>query len=840
MASNGRELAAIFKVRDEGGKELRRIHDEVEGLERRFASIGPAGIAAGAGIGIATTALVGMGAAAFDLGKEIDDSFDVIQARTGKLGAELDALREDFRTVAADSTASFGTVAAAIGALSARGSGGADLTKQFLDLSQLTGSNVQEDIRNVSRLFGDWSVETEQQSLTLDKLFVASQKSGASVAQLAQQAVQAGAFFRGLGVDMDSSLSMLAKWEQEGVNTEAVLSGMRQGLAKLADAGMDPRESFGRLITTIASLESETEAIGFAMDVFGKKAGADMAAAIREGRFEIEEMQRNLEEAGGAIANTKSETEDAADRMEKAFARLKLAAEPAATGVFDIAGAIVDKLIPAIDQGAPKVRSFADDLAKLVKGDTDRWGDVLGAIAQKAGSTVVPGFDTERLGRELAALGEELDRMGRAGAGTNEAELRRVADENWRAWETAQEAAAKAAQAELDAALAAGGVGAPGAGGGGPAPFDAEEQRRIRQQADADVAAGRAAAAAQRDAERAAAQAAREIQREQERAVREAERILDQQRREAEKQAEFEAQRALNLRDLGQRRADAINESIDRAAEAYAKANAKEEEQITQAVARFERERDLADERKRLQDQIAKGLDAFREGQSTARMGTQDARGDEDRATRRSREDMDLAARRAQQMAQGAAQEKADQDRINAARFAGNSIAVNQAMLAAEARKKAVKDTTAAEEAAIVLRRQREDEDLAISRARRQADREQTREDLKAAEAELARLTEPMERFNERLLADNLADQISAFARAKVDAVEAANQLLINTGFQAERQFQQGLEREGQRGMTPTQIVNLYNTNNGIQSPDALDEALEDLLEHAADLIRVE
>ena len=110
----------------------------------------------------------------------------------------------------------------------------ARLSKQLTALSEVTGTDITENVEAVTRLFGDWSIKTKDQTDTLDGLFRLTQQTGGSVSELSRLLVQFGAPLRNLGIDLDFAAAMFANFEKSGVNISTVLSGLRLSVGNLA------------------------------------------------------------------------------------------------------------------------------------------------------------------------------------------------------------------------------------------------------------------------------------------------------------------------------------------------------------------------------------------------------------------------------------------------------------------------------------------------------------------------------------------------------------------------------------------------------------------------------
>ena len=54
------------------------------------------------------------------------------------------------------------------------------LAVNLLDFSRITKTDVNANVRDATRLFGDWSIKTEDQAGTLDKVFRACRRPGSA------------------------------------------------------------------------------------------------------------------------------------------------------------------------------------------------------------------------------------------------------------------------------------------------------------------------------------------------------------------------------------------------------------------------------------------------------------------------------------------------------------------------------------------------------------------------------------------------------------------------------------------------------------------------------------
>lgn len=273
-----------------------------------------------------TPIALGLGVAfkkAFD---EFDAGADALAAGTGKVGKELEGLVASMKNVGGRVTQPLSEVGKVMAELAQRtGATGKpleDLTKKVLDLARITGGDAQASVAGLTRLFGDWSIATKDQGFAIDKMTALWQETGIEVQQLSELMVQFGSPLRQLGLGFNETAAMLAKFEQEGVNIQTVMPGLRQALGNFAEAGREPAAALKETIEAIKAAGSTGDAykvkignLGGALDVFGKRAGADLVAAIREGRFELDDLIGVVENARGTTDAAAEATLDYSDKL---------------------------------------------------------------------------------------------------------------------------------------------------------------------------------------------------------------------------------------------------------------------------------------------------------------------------------------------------------------------------------------------------------------------------------------------------------------------------------------------------------------------------------------------
>lgn len=295
----------------------------------------------------------GVGKVLFDIGREFDDAYDKISQRTGKTGKQLDKLKDNFRDIAKVTPATFDEIAEGLSMVSQRleqtGKPLNKLTRQFLELSRMTGTDLGSNVESVAKAFRDWEVPMKKQSGQLDKFFRVSQMTGIAVADLGTLLFRFGSPLRQLGIDLDFATAMFAGFEKAGVNMQTMMPGLRFGLKNLAGANeevtatfkkwgvnlKDPEQGLQDIFQAIKKAPTDLQAARMGFEAFGQRAGPDMAEAIRQGRFEIDDLIRAVNKGDDTVLKAAKRTRDFDEAWQLLKNRFKLVVEPAATSLFN-------------------------------------------------------------------------------------------------------------------------------------------------------------------------------------------------------------------------------------------------------------------------------------------------------------------------------------------------------------------------------------------------------------------------------------------------------------------------------------------------------------------------
>jgi TP901 family phage tail tape measure protein len=320
-----------------------------------------------------TLPIVALGTAAFASFAEIEKGQNQVTLATGATGKALDSLHTSYRNVAAEGR-KYGLTHEQIGKIvgdlntqfGVTGTELESMSKHMIQFTRATGVDASGAVMLVNRVMKDWSVSSKDMPKVLDKLTVAGQKTGVSVDTLSQNVVKFGVPMRNFGFTMDEGIALLSSFEAQGVNTELVMGSLRIATGKFAKEGKDLKTGLWETIDAIKNAGSNSEAAAIGMEIFGRRAGADMAKAIQEGRFEIDDLVKALGNSDGATAEVAANTVTAADKMREAWARVSLALAPLGAAISDGISKAMDLLSPIISGVGSAMSSLPGPMKSVI------------------------------------------------------------------------------------------------------------------------------------------------------------------------------------------------------------------------------------------------------------------------------------------------------------------------------------------------------------------------------------------------------------------------------------------------------------------------------------------
>lgn len=373
LAENKNKLAEADKAADELDKSLEDIEpDQAAGgftvLKGALADLVSQGIQA------AINGFKELAKASYEAWQEYDEGADSIIAATGATGEAAEDLMDVYKNVSKSVVASYGDIGTAVGEVNTRfGTTGDELqglSEKFLKFAQLNGTDVKTAIDNTQSAMAAWGISAEDAGLMLDTLNKAGQDTGVAVDKLAESLVTNAPALQEMGFNASDAAMFLANLDKNGVDASSTMAGLKKALANAASEGKPMSEAMAEIEDKIKNAGSSTEAITTATELFGSKAGAAIATAVRDGKLSFGELGTAMSDFEGNVESTFEDTLDAPDKFKLAIqnvrteladtaGRLMNEYGPQIEKAFDI---VIDEIIPKIEDG---VKWLIDNLPNI-------------------------------------------------------------------------------------------------------------------------------------------------------------------------------------------------------------------------------------------------------------------------------------------------------------------------------------------------------------------------------------------------------------------------------------------------------------------------------------------
>jgi TP901 family phage tail tape measure protein len=309
-----------------------------------------------------TAPIAAVGAASLKAFTEVDEGMDTIVKKTGATGEALEEMQNIARDMATTIPTSFETAGAAVGEVNTRfglmGDELSDLSTKFVQFADLNGTDVSASIDSVQAAMAAFNIESSKAGDVLDILNKAGQDSGISMDTLSNSLLSNATSLTEMGFGLESAAGLIANLEKNGVDSSAAMAGLKKAFANATADGKTMEEALAELESTMQSADSNTEAYQAALDLFGNKAGPQLAKAIQEGRLSLDEASNAVTNYGDSVSKTFEATQDPVDQFTVNMNKLKLVGE-------DI-----------VNSSAPLITDAMEKMAEVIQGISDKWNSL--------------------------------------------------------------------------------------------------------------------------------------------------------------------------------------------------------------------------------------------------------------------------------------------------------------------------------------------------------------------------------------------------------------------------------------------------------------------------------
>lgn len=309
-----------------------------------------------------TAPIAAVGAASLKAFTEVDEGMDTIVKKTGATGEALEEMQNIARDMATTIPTSFETAGAAVGEVNTRfglmGDELSELSTKFVQFADLNGTDVSASIDSVQAAMAAFNIESADAGKVLDILNKAGQDSGISMDTLSNSLLSNAASLTEMGFGLESAAGLIANLEKNGVDSSAAMAGLKKAFANATADGKTMEEALAELESTMQSADSNTQAYQAALDLFGNKAGPQLAKAIQEGRLSLDEASNAVTDYGDSVSKTFEATQDPVDQFAVNMNKLKLVGE-------DI-----------VNSSAPLITEAMEKMAEVIQGVSDKWNSL--------------------------------------------------------------------------------------------------------------------------------------------------------------------------------------------------------------------------------------------------------------------------------------------------------------------------------------------------------------------------------------------------------------------------------------------------------------------------------
>lgn len=299
------------------------------------------------GIQAAVQGLKDFAQASYDAWAAYDEGADIIIAATGATGDAADDLMSAYSGVASTVVADFSDIGTAVGEVNTRfgltGDALEGLSADFLKFAQLNGVDVKTAVDSTQSAMAAWGIEAQDAGLMLDTLNAAGQATGVSVDRLADSMVANAPALQEMGYSASDAAMFLANLEKNGVDVSSVMGGMKKALTNAAAEGKPMSQAMQEMEDSIKNAGSSTEAITIATELFGAKAGASIANAVRDGNLSFAELGTAMTDFEGNVNQTFEDTLDAPDKLALAMQNVRIE-------LAGMAGQLMEEFGPQIEE----------------------------------------------------------------------------------------------------------------------------------------------------------------------------------------------------------------------------------------------------------------------------------------------------------------------------------------------------------------------------------------------------------------------------------------------------------------------------------------------------------
>lgn len=392
------------------GEAIQNTGQKVEQAGQKITKVGDSIGTAGQKIAPVSAAVAGIGVAAVNSAKELDEGYDTIITKTGATGKAAKELQDQMDTVFTSIPTTAAQAGTAIGDVNTRfgltGQKLGDVSQTFIKFAEINNTDLSSAINNIDGIMEKFGIDASEVDGVLGVMTATGQKTGVSMETLEGALSKNGGTLKEMGLSLGQSVTLLGNMEANGVDTSTAMTALSKANQAAVKEGKSLDTVLKDGISSIKNAKTQTDALAIATDLFGKKGATEMTQAIREGRFSVDDLNTSIGDYSKTVQDTYEETLDPWDKMTVSMNQLKQAGAELATELFET-------LKPVIDQVVEAVKSFTKWFNGLSEGQKQLIVKIGLIVAAAAPLLIMLGSVISSIGSIISVGGKLITGFGK-------------------------------------------------------------------------------------------------------------------------------------------------------------------------------------------------------------------------------------------------------------------------------------------------------------------------------------------------------------------------------------------------------------------------------------------
>lgn len=352
------------------GEAIQNTGQKVSQAGQKITKAGDSIGTAGQKIAPVSAAVAGIGVAAVNSAKELDEGYDTIITKTGATGKAAEDLQKQMDTVFTSIPTTAANAGIAIGDVNTRfgltGQKLGEVSQTFIKFAEINNTDLSSAINNVDGIMEKFGVDSSEVDSVLGVMTATGQKTGVSMETLEGSLSKNGSTLKEMGLSLGQSVTLLGNLEANGVDTSTAMTALSKANQAAVKEGKSLDTVLKDGISSIKNAKTQTDALAIATDLFGKKGATEMTQAIREGRFSVDDLNTSIGDYSKTVQDTYAETLDPWDKMTVSMNQLKQAGAELASELFETLKPVIDQVVDAVKSFTKWFNSLSDGQKQLI------------------------------------------------------------------------------------------------------------------------------------------------------------------------------------------------------------------------------------------------------------------------------------------------------------------------------------------------------------------------------------------------------------------------------------------------------------------------------------------